>query len=178
MIMGPKKQIKCSFIMSEEYKLYNKNTSSKYNWEYSKSFTLACCNVTWCIQWKRYALDGPLHFSNSNSTFCHYYLLFPNYRYVQRNKKKKKKERKVVMEGSKKILQSAHTTGPPYSLFQSHFIRLNEYGGGDDAQKKVIQWTVTKRYLVYMRVYIEREENRRKINTSILSTSFSLFIWI
>lgn len=31
MIMGPKKQIKCSFIMSEEYKLYNKNTSSKYN---------------------------------------------------------------------------------------------------------------------------------------------------
>lgn len=34
------------------------------------------------------------------------------------------------MEGSKKILQSAHTTGPPYSLFQSHFIRLKEYWGG------------------------------------------------
>lgn len=126
MIMDPKKQIKCSFIISEEYKLYNKNTSSKYNWEYSKSFTLACCNVTWCIQWKRYALNGPLHFSNSNSTFCHYYLLFPNYRYVQRKKKEKKS---TSMEGSKKILQSAHTTGPPYSLFQSHFIRLKEYGG-------------------------------------------------
>lgn len=40
-----------------------------------------------------------------------------------------KKKRKIVMEGSKKILQSAHTTGPPYSLFQSHFIRLKEYGG-------------------------------------------------
>lgn len=38
------------------------------------------------------------------------------------------KERKVVMKGSKKILQSAHTTGPPYSLFKSHFIRLKEYG--------------------------------------------------
>lgn len=69
------------------------------------------------------------------------------------------------MEGSKKILQSAHTTGPPYSLFQSHFIRLKEYGG-DDAQKKVFQSTVSKRYLVYMRVYIERKTGGKSTHQS------------
>lgn len=98
-----KKQIKCSFfIISEEYKLYNKNTSGKYNWEYSKSFTLACWNVTWCTQWKRFffsfTLNGPLHFSNSN-----FYVLLcpviivsysPNYRYVQRKTKNKIKPKK------------------------------------------------------------------------------------
>lgn len=120
-----KKQIKCSFIISEEYKLYNKNTSSKDNWEYSKSFTLACCNVTWSIQWKRDALNGPLHFSNSNSTFCVPLSPIPQLQICTAQKKKKR----TSMEGSKKILQSAHTTGPPYSLFQSHFIRLKEYWG-------------------------------------------------
>lgn len=118
MIMDPKKQIKCSFIISEEYKLYNKNTSSKYNWEYSKSFTLACCNVTWCIQWKRYALNGPLHFSNSNSTFCHNYLLFPNYRYVQR----KKKKRKVLVWREVKRFCSQHTLQVLPIAYFSHIL--------------------------------------------------------
>lgn len=53
-----------------------------------------------------FTLNGPLHFSNSNNVWPAIISSYSvSYRHVQCKEE--------VMEGSKEILQSAHTTGPP-----------------------------------------------------------------